>query len=77
MIVSVDISEVEEITERANSVFDNMPDAVFGIVEAGAAVLVASDPYQDRTGDLRASTEAVVIEDNVVVGANCCIARAR
>lgn len=62
--VKVDISEVEALTKRAHSAFDAMPMAVFGFVEAGADVLVSTDPYQDRTGDLRDSTKAVNVNDD-------------
>ena len=65
MIVKVDISEVTAITKRANEVFEEMPRAVLSFIQEGAETLVASDPYQDRTTNLRNSTEAQIFDDSV------------
>lgn len=61
----VDVSDVSRFTRMALGVFDAMPMAVFGFVEAGADALVNTDPYTDRTGALRQETQAVNINDDV------------
>jgi hypothetical protein len=58
------VDDVHAFTERARDALDRAPREVFGFVEAGADILRATDPYQDRTGNLRASTEAVNVLDD-------------
>lgn len=62
MRVTCDASDVHEATERAEDAFLDMPDEVYGFVEAGAEALRETDPYQNRTGNLRASTRAVRVD---------------
>lgn len=61
----LDVSDVHAFTRRVEAEFDAMPMAVFGFVEAGADILVNTDPYQNRTGDLRTSTQAVNVDDEL------------
>lgn len=62
--VNMIVDDVHETTRRAAREFAVAPRAVFGFVEAGADILRATDPYQDQTGDLRASTEAINVVDD-------------
>lgn len=63
--MNVDASDVHTFTRKSLRAFDRMPGDVFGFVEAGAKILVQTDPYQNRTGDLRASTLAINYSDDV------------
>lgn len=61
----LDVSDVHDFTARAVAEFDDMPKNVFGFVEAGADILRARDPYENRTGQLRANTQAVNVNDDL------------
>lgn len=65
MPLDVDVSDVNDFTDRAVAVFEEMPKNVFGFVEAGADILQNTDPYTDRSGDLRSNTQAVNVNDDV------------
>lgn len=62
--MSLDVSDVKAFTARALDGFDGIPMVALGFVEAGADALRSGDPYQNRTGDLRRSTQAVNISDD-------------
>jgi len=64
--LKVDLSEVRQLTRRARRELGNVDDRMQGVVEASAERLRAKDTYQDRTGDLRGSTqgEAIKLGDN-------------
>jgi hypothetical protein len=67
MTVKVNISEVLAMGRRADRELGDVDAIMEDTVEAAAAELRATDPYQNRTGDLRASTqgEAISFGDEV------------
>ena len=66
--VKIDLSEVRDITRRAGNEIDDLEGVMGDVVRGSAEQLQATDTYQDRTGDLRASTqgEALQVSDNRV-----------
>jgi hypothetical protein len=60
----LDVSSVAAFSAQATRAIDAIPTTALGFVEAGADVLRSTDPYQNRTGRLRASTQAINVSDS-------------
>jgi hypothetical protein len=63
------VSTVPALTRRAVKELSGVESVMSGVAQDAADHLVATDPYQNRTGDLRASTvsESIDLGDAVEV----------
>lgn len=54
-------SSAEKLAELAEAEFRRLPAEMLAVAEAGAKELRDNDPYQNRTGNLRRGTQALLV----------------